>query len=738
MFLKSVNENISAAKTYIENLKKQGKLPSNFNRTDPNSDYQKIINSLGKNVNYAYYFIKHYYDEIDKFQNVEEYINDYVLPILNYLSILKRQNIIVNIDKNINRKPIDYLKSLLTITSLPYVNEIPGIDILNDNIIEYVTFSKQKNDMFYNISIEEKKKLLQKLRKILNTLGYNIIIAAKYDKDKDLWVPDMNAILHWISPIWCIKSFNYFEKHLGDDDNIQYIFIKKDIFNEIKRRASKRIDPVFKHTEFNFDGLSKEDVLNKIKQLREENPNEKEIPKDKLISPYDAIVPINWTNPHYTSTLKPYVSPNNLITDPIYRFGVTTYPQSNNISLNKILDSSIEKVEIDAFNDANENVATLVKHNFEISSIDILVRSIFNLKISAFDVNNITLNKILIFLNINNINEKTSYVKAIENKNDIIVNNFIKNILNVYNKIVRGNYTVILRNNELVNEIYEFSSKSIDNFLLMLPILLIQEHTTPEILNIAKEFFTSPKYDVIKSRNMVNMLLPKRLIFIILDLKNKNLLNNKELENYIIQSYGDGLFIKEIPGSYDANVAISSVNNFKTELLNVYYNSNKNNLIYIRYLNIEHTVSLPIMFKATADLIYLYRKDYGLKLIKDNNWDKEVQFITDIAFSDEISNENELKYINLVKNILEYCKNRLTKLIGTRYSENINRPEEVNAFMYEKLTDAYLSNTVKTTYTYNATIHNILLKHSIYKILTKTESGKDLFNTYFSKIHKII
>jgi hypothetical protein len=144
------------------------------------------------------------------------------------------------------------------------------------------------------------------------------------------------------------------------------------------------------------------------------------------------------------------------------------------------------------------------------------------------------------------------------------------------------------------------------------------------------------------------------------------------------------------------------------------------------------------MFKITADLIYLYRKDYGLKLIKDNNWDKEVHFINNVAFTDKISNASEIKNIKLVENILEYCKNRLTKLIGTRYSENINRPEEVNAFMYEKLTDAYLSNTAKTSYIYNAVIHNILLKHSIYKFLTNTESGKDLFNTYFSKIHKII
>jgi len=431
---KIINENVAAAKKYVAQAIQDGKIDAEFfDRSIPYSGYNTIIGALGKNLGFAYYFIKHYIDDIDKYNSVKQYIDEKVnqmLEKINFLRSKNKYNLNINDPKYINA-PIEVFEKDLN-TLYIYITR-PGI-VLDDN-----------KDI-------QKSSLYSYLKSELDKTDYKVVIAVKKDVGTKKYVTDRTAIYYWASPAWCLKSDNYFSNYVKDNNYLQYIFIHKSVFNEVVESQTK--------------GTNIPDIEKKV--------------------------PINWESYKRTERLPGFVEFN----PPTHRLGITTSP-AESANVKQILDNTInvDTVPIDIFNDDNVSVNKRTALDLtNLTNIDVIVRQILKISNSIFDISHISIDALLKYAGIKTTIDFNSIVKQLaidpEKTDELLI--FAESIAKMYNKLIKNYYTSMQTNERLYNELIRQIKSNKNMFFLFQSFLYSLKHIPDDIMDEMISYYNEP------------------------------------------------------------------------------------------------------------------------------------------------------------------------------------------------------------------------------------------------------
>jgi hypothetical protein len=213
-----INENTAEAKALVNKLISANKLPAD-ELTNPESAYNKIKIMLGNNLGNMGYFVAKYYEK------PSEGTLRMLDKLWNWLNQLKKYKIKFDLNQYKNRPLQDLLKDVQL--SLGAKN-IPGLVVDEHDETKHIA----------NL-----------------TKDYKIVICVSKIGGK--WVSDPDAVKFWGSPTWCIQSEATFKgTYVKTNNHLQYIFIHKNIFDEIKYAGIMKQDSKVKVVPYNYPHIS--------------------------------------------------------------------------------------------------------------------------------------------------------------------------------------------------------------------------------------------------------------------------------------------------------------------------------------------------------------------------------------------------------------------------------------------------------------------------------------------------
>jgi len=662
---KSINENVTAAKQYTARAIQNGLIePEFFDRSKEYSGFNVIIKALGKNLGYAYYFIKQYIDNLDKYDSVTQYTREKVIPILEKINALKAKNkYTLNInDKKYINAPIEVFEKDLN-TLYTYVMR-PGI-VLDEDI---------------NI---RKSSLFKTLMSILNNIDYKVVIAVKKEGGK--FVTDEKAIYYWASPAWCLKSPNHFSNYIKNNNYIQYIFIHKDVYNEVVEAQSKGTN----------------------------------IPDE------EKKVPINWESYKRTEALpgfkafEPYIK----------RIGITT-PPIESTGIKNILSNmlNITTIPFDSFNDKNISLDKKeVIDLTNLSAIDTIVRKILKVSNSAFDIGDIKVDSLLNIADVDTTIDVKNIFKEIAIDSDITDDLILLTdaINKMYIKVIKPYKSILKNNKKLVSEIIFKSIQDDLIFFVFQSFILTLSYIPDELMNKLKTFYYEPIDEEYKT------FIPFTIIPIYLDLRNNNNIENEDLIALIDETLMYNFLIKNTVDSFSFDYITAITDDFKTVLLTVEHNGKSS--ITFKYPGLFSNALTVGAYKMTADYIYLFRHNLIEEFKNKYNWNTEINFITKFIKYARDTNE---ELTDFAAQNVEFLLNKIysqletVMFIDTRIDLN---PKLIKAEMLRQLKAVYEKIDFYTNH-YTPEQHNIQLLYCMQGFFSNYEKGKEMYNNYFNSV----
>jgi len=298
---------VREAKDFLKSMIKKGVLTDDVFK-DKNSTFNKLKELLKNSPGYVGYFTRAHYKDPENvtFERLENLYKN--------LKILREYKDPLDISKY-SKTPFDELEKLVKErVDIKIGESLPGIYVNTDP-------------------------RFKKLQKTINKYNWKIIIAANEKAKGKKPQPDVEVVRAWGCPKWCIKRKNYFyNTYVKNEQHIQYIFIRNDFAERVKKAALKAENADEHLSGLNYGG--------------------------------------NWDRadnyPHHSENTA------NL------RFGMTTKPSENLSFFN-------QRENLTAFNDTNSGVSNIEKlmsymDGFPIRMLDIEVRRALGLQRSEFDI----------------------------------------------------------------------------------------------------------------------------------------------------------------------------------------------------------------------------------------------------------------------------------------------------------------------------------------------------------------
>ena len=358
------------------------------------------------------------------------------------------------------------------------------------------------------------------------------------------------------------------------------------------------------------------------------------------------------------------------------RFGITTKFSENLSFFN-------QKDNVQCFNDYNNSVGSLEKFqsltgNFPIRMVDIEVRKVLGLKRSEYDVSLPTFEEIIDHIGINESVEEPDQIATGCGK-------FVSIMDRLYSKqedfdTIRGQIVPFFESTSRKNLIYT-----------MFYALLYADVISDSIINLASDMYSTRD----KARD-VNMVVTISLIQIYLDNKQKGIEMDSRLVEIIRESVIKKFVLWHLTQSLIKDRPKSTID-LKRAMINVY----KKNEIYNEIEGPGAQVTRSKLFKLISNYLYLHDRDYGQKLMEDQGWEDEIEFIKQILVKKRNKDRSNTEFLenvattlltNMPKLLVDKQEN---ELIEATYSDIFN---EINIYKDEELDYKY-SNHVEALFT---------------------------------------
>jgi hypothetical protein len=358
------------------------------------------------------------------------------------------------------------------------------------------------------------------------------------------------------------------------------------------------------------------------------------------------------------------------------RFGITTKFSENLSFFN-------QKDNVQCFDDYNNSVGSLEKfashtNNFPIRLIDIEVRKVLGLKRSEYDVSLPTFEEIIDHIGINENVEEPDQIATGCGK-------FVSIMDRLYSKqedfnTIRSQITPFFENTNRKNLIYT-----------MFYALLYSDKISESILKMAHDMYSTKE----KARD-VNMVVTISLIQIYLDNKQKGIEMDENLVEIIRESVIKNFVLWHLTQSLIKDRPKSTID-LKRAMINVY----KKNEIYNEIDGPGAQVTRSKLFKLISNYLYLHDREYGQKLMEDQGWEDEIEFIKQVLAKKQRKDRSNTDFLEKVANSLLTNMPKLlvekqeNELIEATYSDIFN---EINIYKDEDLDYKY-SNHVEALFT---------------------------------------
>lgn len=594
---------------FFSNEKWENKRPyqSNLNKelSDENSLYNRLINRILQ-------FRKQVPQNIDLLVKITYQLNYIYHPeqIADFwinFSKPEIKNKFHGLDLNIIRKKDKKLK-------LEVIKD-DEFKKIKEHVDFYVHEKKRKEDIKNNIvpgvvlNYDERFKSLVE-NNIIDDQWFVILCATQMEDGK--WMPCKDALLHWGSPIWCLKKDdhwnNYLHKNKNDEnrisndlsynDNIQYVFIRKEFWPYVYQAAT-----------------------NYYSDLQEKH----------------WVVPKNYGDDH--NMADNYEKNNDLgIRDAMKRIGVTTHPMKEDHFFNYSNDKKIT-----AHGDNNNQLSNLVDFydctaGLSLPKIDMEVRKIMNLKRSEFNTTLPSFKEIIEHIGYEIIKVKEEY----NNKEDLSEEDqyhymdkitevsimMMKKARDVINKITSMGDEYYRKFSSQINEYFDNNLDKLPDFHFFCIFADELSDNIKERLNRELEYErNNPDEEAYDSFSFAVRVKSPHLFLELFE--NKNIENNKfnqfyyewhkkyvrqVFDLYLLDSKNELKDNDEIPSDIQRDQGCD----VKTQLIYAYQGKRDFNNIK----NIENSITKRNMISIFTFFVYKYDYEYGRKIIEQEGWEE--------------------------------------------------------------------------------------------------------------------
>lgn len=330
------------------------------------------------------------------------------------------------------------------------------------------------------------------------------------------------------------------------------------------------------------------------------------------------------------------------------RFGVTTKPSENLSFFN-------QRDNLTAFNDTNSSVSGIerlsaVTDGFPLRMLDIEVRKVLGLQRSEFDVSVPTFGEII------------NHIDLSENEREAEV---IANACGKFVQIMDKIYSKEEEYNKISGEISNYFEKHKNLLDLMLYALLYAKDISPELIRHAREMYTEDE-----KAKKVNMVVTISLIQIFLDNTRKGIAVNPELSNIIHEGVIKGFVMYHLTKSWIRDRPKSTID-LKRAMIIVFKTGN----LYQEIEGPGSQVTRSKLFKLIANYLYLHDNEYGQKVLEEQGWDAEIQFINNVMDKKKNNSKANTPFLsetarNIIKILPEVMSDKVDdRRVTPSYSE---------------------------------------------------------------------
>ena len=210
---------------------------------------------------------------------------------------------------------------------------------------------------------------------------------------------------------------------------------------------------------------------------------------------------------------------------------------------------------------------------------------------------------------------------------------------------------------QISKEIPEYFANKLSLLDLMLYALLYADNIPKELIDRARHM-----YEDEENAKKVNMVVTISLIQIYLDNVQKDIKVNKELAKMIDQSVIKDFVIYHLTRSWIRDRPKSTID-LKRAMIIVF----KTGSLYKEIEGPGSQVTRSKLFKLIANYLYLHDKEYGEKMMKEQGWLDEIEFIQQVLEKRKTNNTESNEFLRkTVRNILKILPDVMSDKIDDR------------------------------------------------------------------------